>query len=89
MATEDIRQNALDWVHSVIASDEAEEWESAAHFVALTTNGETLHIHVNGIFDDAVAALAWAAQHEIDLNKGAPVEEEPFVVTVHPVVPVT
>ena len=89
MATEEVHQNALDWVHSVIASDEAEEWENAEQFVVLTTNGETLHIHVNGVFDDAVAALAWANVHEKDLNKGAPEEEEPFVVTVYPVVPVT
>jgi hypothetical protein len=89
MNDEEQRQNALDWLNSVVASDEAQEWEDAENFVVLTTNGETLQIHVNGIFTDALTALAWAEQHEKDLNQGAPEEEEPFVVTVYPVVPVT
>jgi hypothetical protein len=89
MTTEETRRDALSWLNSVVASDEAQEWEDAENFVVLTTNGETLQIHVNGVFDDAIAALAWADVHEKDLNQGAPEEEEPFVVTVYPVVPVT
>jgi hypothetical protein len=89
MAEESVRQDALDWLNSVIASDEAEEWEDAEEFVALTTNAETEKVHINGTFPDALTALSWAEQHQKDLNQGAPPDEEPFVVTVFPVVPVT
>jgi hypothetical protein len=87
--TEEIRREAMAWVNSVIASDEAEAWENAEQFVTLTTNDETKGIFINGIFDDAVEALAWADAHQQDLNKGMAPDEDPFVVTVHPVVPIT
>jgi hypothetical protein len=87
--TEEIRKDAMAWINSVIASDEAEAWENAEQFVAMTTNAETQGIFINGTFDDAVDALVWADQHEKDLNKGMAPDEDPFVVTVHPVVPIT
>jgi hypothetical protein len=69
---------------SLLLAADVEDWQTADHFVALTTNDETHDIHLTGPFSDAKVAWAWATAHEAELNRGAPASEIPFVVTVFP-----
>ena len=80
----EVRAAALDLVLGMQAEAEAEEWEGADSFVALTTNAETGTIHINGTFIDAPTALAWAEKHEHALNLGMPPTEDPYLVQVYP-----
>ena len=82
---DDVRDAAWSFVNGMIAGFEAEKWDNAIAFVTLTTDDETHQIHIDGIFPDAVAALAWAEQHQTELNQGMPSDEDPYVVTVYPV----
>ncbi len=77
---------ALAFVNGIIATDEAEEWENATAFVAVTTTTEMPGtLWVTGPWPDAVTALAWADTHQADLNRGDHDDPDPFVVRVHPV----
>lgn len=89
MVDEQIRAAAVAWVDALIAAGEAEEWEEADAFVVMTTNAETQYIHLNGPFPDPVTAMAWAETHETDLNKGNGPDDDPFVVVVLPMLPVS
>jgi len=86
MNDEQVQRAALRLLARLTAQSEIEEWDNADSFAALTTNAETNDIHLNGPFPDVTTALAWADQHEHDLNVGMPPSEDPFVVTVFPMV---
>jgi hypothetical protein len=82
---EQVQQAALELINSMVVQAEQEKWENAESFIALTTDGETHKIHINGTFPDAPTALAWAEQSEADLNRGMPEGEAPYVVVIFPV----
>lgn len=81
-----VQQDALRLLHTMIAASESQDWQNADTFVALTTDDETKQISLSGPFSDPIAAMAWAEEHEAELNRGAPPDEIPFVVTVFPMI---
>jgi hypothetical protein len=86
MVSEEVRQDALSLLNNMIAEGEIEEVDRADGFIVLTTNAETYDIHINGPFPDVATAMAWADEHETDLNQGNPPDEIPFVTAVFPMI---
>ena len=84
MGERNVARDAMELLSRLIATAESEDWQNADSFVALTTDGETNAIFLNGPWEDPVEAMVWAEQHETALNKDAPVDEIPYVVRVFP-----
>jgi hypothetical protein len=84
VSDEQLRADAMALVNMMIADAEIEELEAAESYIALTTNAETLGIHINGTFPDAASALAWAEVHTEELNEGMPPDDAPYTVRVFP-----
>jgi len=84
MTDDQTRRDAVALLNRWIAEGEAHDWENAELFVVLSTDDETKSITPYGPFTNAVGALAWAEEHDADLNKGAPPDEIPYVSTVYP-----
>lgn len=83
---EEVRREALSLVAGLLAADSAREHEEAVGYALMCTypgdNAPTLY----GLIADPVEALRIAERFTEELNKGN-VDEEPYVVTVHPVLP--
>jgi hypothetical protein len=80
----EIQGAAMTLVDGLIRNATAEDWASADSFVALATDAETHAVTLHGSFRSAEAARIWAEQFEKELNAGMPAADEPFTVTVYP-----
>lgn len=80
-----VERHALNFLSGLQAQAEAEDWETAEAFVAITTSPDQPGTvwGVNGPFPDALTALTWAEEHQHALNGDEP-QPDPFEVRVHP-----
>lgn len=82
-------RDALEFLNELIARDDARDDLEADSWVALSFDPETGGVFPYGPFSDPVDAMAWAAEHDADLNSGNGPDDMPFVTKVFPMIEVS